>query len=422
MLRQTAMPPADPPTTHPALPIYLVMKAGTWLCFTTAFTLSALYRIETVGLDPLQLVLLGTAIEGTIFLCEIPTGAVADTLGRKVSVLCGLALVGAGFLLEGLVPTFAALLLAQCVCGFGFTLTSGAEDAWLADEIGEGALPAAYLRGSQVQQLASLGGIGCAVLFARGGLERPFLAAGVGLLLLAAVLTRTMPETGFVRRTDVEPHSWGALRRTLVEGLGFARKRPLLKLMMAVALVYGLASEGLDRLWENHLLQSFEIPGTLSVTAWFGLLQALAMVLTLAATEALRRRAAHLGPHRLAHLLFALDALRCCALLVFAAAGHFLLAAAAHVTGHVLRHSGRPLFMAWINRGLPSGSRATVLSTVNQMDAAGQLVGGPPLGGLARRFGLRAAMAALAALLLPALPLLGRAASILKLQKDEVSA
>ena len=411
-----------PPTPSSALTLYLVMKAGTWLCFTTAFTLSALYRIETVGLDPLQLVLLGTALEGTIFLCEIPTGAVADTLGRKVSILCGLALVGAGFLLEGLVPTFAALVLAQCVWGFGFTLTSGAEDAWLADEIGEEALPAAYLRGSQVQQLASLAGIGCAVLLAKGGLERPFLGAGLGLLVLVAFLARTLPETGFEPRSDEEANSWAALRRTLVEGLGVGRQRPLLRWMMALALVYGLASEGLDRLWENHLLESFTLPSPLSAVAWFGLLQALAMVLTLAATEGFRRRAAHLSPHRLAHLLLALDALRCLALGIFAAAGHFLLAAAAHVTGHVLRHSAHPLFMAWINRGLPSGSRATVLSTVNQMDAAGQLFGGPPLGGLARRFGLRAAMGTLVALLLPALPLLARASSILKLEKESIPA
>ena len=67
-----------------ALRVYLAMKAGTWFCFTTAFTLSALYRIETVGLDPLQLVLLGTVLEGTIFLCEIPTAPVGISQRKMV--------------------------------------------------------------------------------------------------------------------------------------------------------------------------------------------------------------------------------------------------------------------------------------------------------------------------------------------------
>jgi len=35
-------------------------------------------------LSPLQLVLMGTAMEATIFLCVVPAGVVADTFSRRL--------------------------------------------------------------------------------------------------------------------------------------------------------------------------------------------------------------------------------------------------------------------------------------------------------------------------------------------------
>lgn len=403
--------------------IYLVMKGVTWFCFTTAFTLSALYRIQVVGLDPLQLVLVGTVLEGAIFLCEIPTGVVADTRGRRISIISGLAIVGLGFLIEGLSPHFLTILCAQVVWGFGYTLVSGAEDAWLADEIGEDNLPQVYLRGTQVQQVASFLGIFASVLIARGGLHQPFLVAGGGLLALALGLTLTMPEHGFTPAPKTSSSSWQDLRHTLGEGLRFTRRRPLLQVMMGISLCYGLSSEGLDRLWEKHLLESVTFPSLGSLTqdlttfAWFGAINAAAMICTLLATEGLRRRASNLGPRRIASLLLVLDALRLLALISFALAGEFVLAVVTYSVGYVLRHSAHPLFMAWVNRGIESRVRATVLSTVNQMDAFGQVAGGPLVGLVGQRLGLRIALGSLAVLLFPVLPLFRKSRQMLNFKK-----
>jgi DHA3 family tetracycline resistance protein-like MFS transporter len=45
----------------------------------------SVYRIEVVGLDPLRLVLLGTALEVTVLICEVPNSVLADTYGRRRS-------------------------------------------------------------------------------------------------------------------------------------------------------------------------------------------------------------------------------------------------------------------------------------------------------------------------------------------------
>ena len=108
-----------------AYPIYLGIR-GFAFFFTLWATVAAVYRIEVVHLDPLRLVLLGTALEVAVFLFEVPTGVFADTYGRRRSVITGCMLMGCGFALEGAIPEFIAVLAAQAVWGVGYTLISGA--------------------------------------------------------------------------------------------------------------------------------------------------------------------------------------------------------------------------------------------------------------------------------------------------------
>ncbi len=87
----------------------------------------------------------------------------------------------------------------------------------------------------------------------------------------------------------------------------------------------------------------------------------------------------------------------------------------------IMRKTLQPLYSAWINRGIPSQVRATVLSTYGQMDAIGQLLGGPAIGAIATRFGLRAAMVVSGLLLALVLPLYRRAyALVLRLMADPI--
>ncbi len=144
----------------PAYPLSVGMSAVEGLAVATVITTSLVYQVETVGLNALQLVLVGTVLEATVFVFELPTGVVADVYSRRLSVVIGLALTGAGFLLAGSIPLFGALLAAQVVGGLGVTFGSGARTAWLADEIGAQRLPRALLRGSQAGLVGGLAGAG----------------------------------------------------------------------------------------------------------------------------------------------------------------------------------------------------------------------------------------------------------------------
>lgn len=109
-----------------AYSVYLLFKFCFFLLFSMATVLSLVYHLEVVGLNAFELVLIGTVLEASCFLLEIPTGVVADLYSRRRSVLIGIFLYGIGFVLEGFLPWFATVLLAQVVWGCGDTFISGA--------------------------------------------------------------------------------------------------------------------------------------------------------------------------------------------------------------------------------------------------------------------------------------------------------
>ena len=66
----------------PAYTIYLIIQGSFGLFFTMMSLVSAIYRLQNAGLDPLQLVLVGTVLETTVFIFEIPTACLRhDIIG-----------------------------------------------------------------------------------------------------------------------------------------------------------------------------------------------------------------------------------------------------------------------------------------------------------------------------------------------------
>src|SRR5689334_6046268 len=151
------------------LPLYLANEAVYGLFWSTIVTANLIYQALVVGLTPLELVLVGTLLEGVCLVAEVPTGVVADLRSRRLSVAVGVTLVGLGFTLEGSFAELWAVLAAQVVWGVGATFVSGAAEAWLADETSEDVAAAGYLRGAQLGQVAGLLGIGVSVALAAAG-------------------------------------------------------------------------------------------------------------------------------------------------------------------------------------------------------------------------------------------------------------
>ncbi|MHB1482883.1 MAG: MFS transporter, partial [Bellilinea sp.] len=98
---------------HKAETVYTVYNIFVSALFALAFTVNMVYFVTVAKLDPLQLILVGTALEASILVFEIPTGIVADTISRRLSVILGVFLMGIGTFLSGYIPVFTSILVAQ---------------------------------------------------------------------------------------------------------------------------------------------------------------------------------------------------------------------------------------------------------------------------------------------------------------------
>lgn len=389
--------------------IYIVFGFSTMVMYTTY----VVYRVEVAGLDALQLVLLGTALEVSIFLCEIPTGVVADVYSRRLSVIIGVLLIGVGHAIEGILPVFGIILLSQVVWGVGHTFISGALDAWVTDEVGAKQVGPVIISGNQLEILGSLLGIPAGVWLAeRFGLASPYFAGGALLVLLGLVLAVSMPENGFSPVPAEERQGWRTMFSTFRAGVQTARTRPALMVFAALGLFVGLYSEAWDRLAQPFLLEAFNFPslGSIQLTTiqWFGVLNVIFLLVGLLANQIAKRAVdtSHGAP--IARGLQLLYAGMVAAILLFALTRDFWIAVVAMILFNGLRRVTFPLSRTWINQQIDSRSRATVLSMAGQIDALGELSGGPILGAVGRMYSMRAALIASAFVLSPVVALFQR--------------
>ncbi len=386
----------------PAYRVYLTLGASSAFFFSTYGTLSAIYRIQEAGLNPLQLVLVGTALELSVFLFEVPTGVVADTVSRRRSVIIGVFVTGVGFVLEGALPIFAVILAAQVVWGLGYTFISGAIEAWIADELGDNtATTRAFLRSTQLRQLAALTGIGASVALASVALGLPLIVAGLGHLAIGVYLLLVMPERNF---RPTQGASWAAMAATLQAGLKLVRGQRVLLAIFGATFFLGAFSETFDRLWEAHFLANFRFPEApaWSQLVWFGVIHAGVLLLSAAVTGLLRSRIDVTSARRVPQLLVGIVSVLMLSVIALGLAGSFAMAVACYQAAVLLRIVHAPLLKAWLNERLESRVRATVFSMEGQCDAIGQVAGGPALGLLATAISLRAAFVVAGLLIMPA--------------------
>ena len=391
--------------------VFLFIEFSASAFFAMIFVTASLYEATVAGLTPVQLILVGTALEVSAFVFEVPTGIVADVYSRRLSIIIGYVLMGLGFLLEGFFPAFLPILLAQVIWGLGFTFTSGAIQAWITDEVGEEDANRLFLRGTQVGLFASLVGMGGAMMIGANNVALPIQFGALGLILIGMALMFIMPESGFNPTPRQDRNTWQHMWRTFDQGVKAVRSRPRLMNIVFIGLFYGLYSEGFDRLWVKHLLDNFELPvlfGSNEV-AFFALLRVAGAILTILAVRFVEKRVDATKPLAIGRAVMLVTGTISIALIGFAVSPLLLLSLILYLTVSVLRNVHGPLQTAWINRKLDSQVRATVHSMFGQVDAIGQMLGGPIVALIASVSSAVASLVTSGILLTPALFFIRRA-------------
>ncbi|MEP7135196.1 MAG: MFS transporter [Chloroflexota bacterium] len=393
-----------------AYKLYIGLQFFNSLCFSMIFVVTSFYEATVAGLTGLQLVLVGTTVELTILLFEIPTGIVADAYSRRLSIIIGYFIMGLAFIVEGSFPRFVPILLAQVLWGIGYTFTSGATQAWLSDEIGEENANRAFLRANKFDLAGALVGMLIAIPLGNIAVNLPIVSGGVMVALIAVALTLFMSEQGFKPVQREDRNTWQHMGDIFNKGLNAVRARPTLLAILGVGLVYGLYSEGWDRLWVKYLVDHFTLPSIFGMNevAFFGLLRAGGMVLSILATRIVEKRLDANHAPSVARYMLGITVMLSAAIMLFAFSPALAVSIAAVWLVSITRNVMGPLYDAWVNQRLDSDTRATVISMSGQVDAIGQVASGP-IAGVISLWSIRAAITGASLLLLPALPLIARA-------------
>jgi MFS family permease len=393
-----------------------MMRTYLMLCVVSTGASSLIWGVNTLflldaGLSVTQAFAANAFFTAGMVLFEVPTGVVADTVGRRASYLLGSAtLFGSTLLYLVLWQTtapFAAWAVASMVLGLGFTFFSGATEAWLVDGLTAsgytGTLESAFAKGQVATGIAMLGGtVAGGALAQVTNLGVPYAARAVLLLATFVVAWRCMHDVGYTpkQRTSVPAEMRGILRASLDHGLG---NPPVRWLMLAAPFSFGVSAYGFYAV-QPYLLQLY---GHRDSYAIAGLAAALVAV-TQIAGGALASRVMRAFRRRTSVLLVATVA----TVVVLGLTGlvpRFGVVLALVAIWGILFSAVGPVRQAFLNGLIPSAQRATVLSSDSLLGSAGGVVIQPALGRAADAWGYPSSYVAGAVVQLLALPFLLRA-------------
>ncbi|GLV60802.1 tetracycline efflux MFS transporter TetA(P) [Dictyobacter sp. S3.2.2.5] len=385
--------------------IYILLSGALSLFYALFLPVELVYLIKGAGFNPLQLVLIGTLRQSMNFVFQMPTGILSDMYSRRVTVVLGILMIGAGYLLEGLLPVLAVIFAAQVFVGLGTTLMNGADTAWITDEVGADHVGPIYLRAARIGSLVSLPGIALSALLVNVRLNLPLVVSGALIIALGIVLAFVMPERHFTPVPRQERTTVQQARHTLLTGLRLLRLRPVLLTVLGVTVFAGVFSAGFNQLWNYYLIHSFTFPalGELTPVTWFSVIE-VGIVLTNYCGLALVNRFLDTNSPRAVVIgLLIIDSFSVVTIVGFALAQQFALALLLFFLFTTATAPGLSLGQLWMNQHIDSGVRATLLSIREQVNALAQIGGGPLLGLIATQINTRAALVACGLILIPSL-------------------
>ena len=233
------------PTPRAVQRTYLLLTLGNTLAASFIWGINTIFLLDA-GLSNLEAFAANAFFTAGMVLFEVPTGIVADTVGRRASYLLGTVTLTVATLLYvwlwELRAAFWLWALASLALGLGFTFFSGAVEAWLVDALNAtgftGALETVFGRGQIVGGAAMLSGsLGGGLLAQQISLGFPFVLRAAILAIMFVVAFRLMHDIGFTPVRGGRPLP--EMRRIASASVEYGWRVPAVKWLMVQGLVTG---------------------------------------------------------------------------------------------------------------------------------------------------------------------------------------
>lgn len=317
---------------------------------------------QSRGLNFVQINSLWGIITGAIFLFEVPTGIIADRIGRKRSIVIALVLQLLGEIIFLFAQNYFHFIFISLIAGLGFAFQSGCLEALVYDSLKD------QNKESEMQKTS--GSIGA------------FFQAGhvIGALISSLIVTQLSPErfTMAILLTIVSVFTaliFSFFLHEPARQYAHLEKTPWELLNEAVRLIKGNSS--LKRLMLFGLfttpfigyLRNFQPPYFLLSNVpsfWFWLSLSGGGVVAIIASKYAYKIEKHLGVERGVFLTTVLPAIF---YILMAFIVHPLGAVVLFILNFGAMSLQDPLLADYNNRQIPGHIRATVLSTINMFSS-----------------------------------------------------
>jgi MFS family permease len=315
-------------------------------------------------------------------LCDIPTGIIADTVGRRISYLLGsgtlILTTIIYFILWKFHWPFWAWAIDSVLLGLGFTFFSGATDAWLVDALQftkfEGSLEDVFAKAQIVSGIAMFTGATLGGVVAQyTNLGIPYLIRSGFLFISLSVAFFLMHDLGFIPR-KVE-RIGTEVKRVIKKSIDGGIRIPAVRWVMFMAPIMSGVSIYSFYAAQPHLLELFGKTKNYSVAGIAASLVALSQIAGGASVPLFRRY------FKKRTTLFAIVILGSTLFLcLFGLVKNFWAGIVILSCWGLLGAAMIPLRQAYLNKCIGSEGRATILSFDNTLGSTGGVVIQPILG------------------------------------------
>ncbi len=376
------------PTARSIQRTYLTLLLGNTLAASLIWGINTIFLLDA-GLSNLEAFAANAFFTAGMVLFEVPTGIVADTIGRRVSYLLGtLTLMASTFLYVLLWQLKAPLwewAIASMLLGLGFTFFSGAVEAWLVDALTAtgytGELETVFGRGQIVSGAAMLvGSVAGGFIARQTSLGVPFVLRGLVLIVMFGLAFRLMHDVGFKPEKGGRPLA--EMRKIASNSIDYGWRVPAVKWLMVESLFTGGVGIYAFYALQPYLLELYGDPQAYQVAGLVAAIVAGAQIAGGIAAPRIRRLF-----RRRTSALIGTAGLSVVALGLIGLVESFWAVIALIVVWGLLFAATLPIRQTYLNGLIPSRQRATILSFDSMMSSTGGVWTQPLLGRAADAWG-----------------------------------
>src|SRR5215211_5034429 len=369
------------PTPRSIQRTYLVLMLGNTLAASFIWGINTIFLLDA-GLSNLEAFAANAFFTAGMVLFEVPTGVVADTVGRRASYLLGTVTLTVSTLLYVLLwqvgAPFWAWAVVSVLLGLGFTFFSGALEAWVVDALTAtgftGEMESVFGRGQAVTGAAMLtGSVAGGLIAQHTSLGAPFVLRGLVLIVMFTVAFKLMRDVGFTPAGTRRPLA--AMRTVAAASIDHGWRVPAIKWLMVEALFTGGVGIYAFYALQPYLLELYGDPHAYQIAGLSAAIVAGAQILGGMAAPRIRRLF-----HRRTTALIATAGLSVISLGLIGIVESFWAVIGLIVVWGLLFAASMPIRQTFLNGLIPSRQRATILSFDSLMASSGGVWAQPVLG------------------------------------------